>query len=83
LEHFQHQLKGVSFLPSSDDGVVYQQMPYEEVTKDDYTSRVAVIKPIHFERVEKGTSPIPTKFCDNDFCEIDPAEASLGQEKLS
>jgi len=75
LEHFQHQLKGISFLPLTDDGIVYHQMPYEEISEAEYNKRVSSIRPLHFEQVLAASAPQPTKFCDNDFCEIDPDEA--------
>jgi len=74
LEYFQTQLKGVSFLPSTEDRIVYQQMPYEEITEKEYYRRIKSIRPIDFEHLSKASAPSPTKFCDNDFCEIDPDE---------
>ena len=35
LDEFQHQLKGVSFLPNIEAGA-YPQMPYEEITEEKY-----------------------------------------------
>ena len=42
LEYFQFQLKGISFLPKSKD--VYPQMPYEEITGEEYEKAVSKLR---------------------------------------
>jgi ribonucleoside-triphosphate reductase len=42
LDVFQYQLKGVSFLPKLERGA-YPQMPYEEITKEQYAAMVRVV----------------------------------------
>ncbi len=39
LEHFQYDLKGVSFLPRVETGA-YAQMPYEAITEDRFRTEV-------------------------------------------
>ena len=33
-------VNGISFLPSADDGHVYEQAPYEDITKEQYEAMV-------------------------------------------
>jgi adenosylcobalamin-dependent ribonucleoside-triphosphate reductase len=44
LNYFQYQLKSVSFLPKNQ--VVYQQAPYEPISKEQYESMSINIKPL-------------------------------------
>ena len=37
-DYFQYQLKGISFLPRTEQGA-YEQMPYEAITEEQYLSR--------------------------------------------
>jgi hypothetical protein len=67
LDYFQYQLKGISFLPRHDYGA-YPQMPYESITKEQYESLLARVKPIDFSSVLTDGSG--EKFCSNDGCEI-------------
>jgi len=67
LNYFQYRLKGVSFLPKM-DSASYPQMPYEEITKEEYTKLIKKIKPLQFNGV--GVDSKPEMFCDTDTCEI-------------
>jgi uncharacterized Fe-S cluster-containing radical SAM superfamily protein len=69
LNYFQYQLKGISLLPKSDVGV-YRQMPYEEITEEQYHKMVKKLSYLSFRQV-KGNEAIVDKFCNNDTCEID------------
>lgn len=68
LDYFQYQLKGVSFLPRSDG--VYPQMPYEEISAEEYQALVDKLQPLNLSSV--NTKPQPDKFCDSDVCGIGP-----------
>ena len=68
LDYFQYQLKGVSFLPRSDG--VYPQMPYEEISDQEYRALVDKLQPLNLSAV--STKPQPDKFCDSDVCGIGP-----------
>jgi adenosylcobalamin-dependent ribonucleoside-triphosphate reductase len=66
LNRFQHQLKGISFLP--DDKGVYAQMPYEEITREEFYERCAFLEPVEWD-----IQHVETKhhvFCDGIICEI-------------
>lgn len=66
LDYYQYSLKGISFLPKTKGGQ-YKQMPYEEITKEQYESTIKNIKPF----VVKNVSNIETKvemYCDGDAC---------------
>lgn len=67
LEEFQYKLKSVSMLPQSKD--VYPQMPYEEITKDEYDARVALLKPVRWPQPGEGAPDAPM-FCDADGCTV-------------
>jgi len=64
LELFEDKLKGISFLPH-DSG--YAQMPYEEITAEEYAVRKAAIKPLDLSVAANETQD---KFCDGDRCVI-------------
>lgn len=71
LNEFQHQLKGISFLPNLEQGA-YPQMPYEEITLAEQTDMLRKLKPLSFEQIYDKTTSDPEKdnFCDNDGCKI-------------
>ena len=66
-------LNGVSFLPSADDGHIYEQAPYEDMTKEEYTSMVkAMPKEIDFKFKEDmdNTTSSQELACSGDSCEL-------------
>ena len=67
LNLYQYQLKGVSFLPRVKEGA-YPQMPYEEITKEEYEQMVANLKPLDFSSSREDA--IGEKYCSNDVCTI-------------
>ena len=69
LNYFQYQMKGISFLPKLELGA-YKQMPYEEITKEEYDNMVKSLSYLSFRQV-KGNEAEVDKFCNNDTCEID------------
>jgi len=71
LDYFQYTLKGISFLPSSKD--VYPQMPYEEITAEEYAKKAANLKPLQFNEQNlhfDGKDPTAERFCDGDSCTL-------------
>jgi len=69
IDFYQHELKTVSFLPQVKDGA-YKQMPYEEITKEEYEEAMANITPMTLLRSEHDFD-LEDKYCSNDSCEID------------
>lgn len=67
LEEYSDRLKSVSMLPISRD--VYPQMPYEEITKAEYRTRVAQLKPVQWPQPGEGAHDAPM-FCDADGCSV-------------
>lgn len=65
LNHYQHSLKAVSFLPEGD--AVYPQMPYEKITEDKYKEMVSAIND---ETLVGRGDGAGEKFCDGDSCTI-------------
>jgi len=85
LDLYQYQLKGVSFLPTVDQGA-YAQMPYEEMTEEQYfiesrklkklvTSATSLSTPSSSEAevsiTSSFTQEMPDKFCDAAGCSVD------------
>ena len=68
LNYFQYSLKGISMLPKLEMGA-YEQMPYEEITEEEFVELNSKIKPISFGSI-KGEEAEIEKFCNNDTCEI-------------
>jgi len=69
LDYFQYQLKGISMLPKRND--IYQQPPYEPISKEKYIEMSRTIQPIHFGQI-KNEKAEGEKFCSNDSCELKP-----------
>jgi hypothetical protein len=64
-------LKAVSFLPM--DNTYYPQMPYSEITKDEYESYIGKLKKIDFNAIYTGADLSDAeieKYCSNDSCTI-------------
>ena len=68
LDFYQFRLKAVSFLPKLNKGA-YKQMPYEEITKEQYEDMRKDIKPLKFGKMF-SEEPVGEKYCDNDTCII-------------
>jgi hypothetical protein len=68
LELYETRLKGVSFLPHEDHG--YAHAPYQTITKDEYETAVAALKPYSLtgETHEKTDA-----FCDGEKCLVPSA----------
>ena len=70
LHMFDGQLKTVSFLPMGN--AVYPQMPYSQITKEEYEGYKNKLLPIDFTDVYAGMAAdaIGEKYCSTDFCEV-------------
>lgn len=68
LDFYQFKLKAVSLLPRAKQGA-YKQMPYEEITKEQYETMVANLKELDFSSLF-STESIGEKYCTNDLCSI-------------
>ncbi len=66
LETYEDKLKSVSFLPSEQSG--YEQMPYEEITEQQYEEMAAKITPFSLESSRDRV--LGEKYCDSDKCEV-------------
>ena len=65
LELYETRLKAISFLPAEDHG--YEQAPYQEITKGEYTEYMRTIKKIKWSG---ETHELDEKFCDSELCLI-------------
>ena len=66
LECYEHRLKSVSFLPTSNHG--YVQAPYEPITKEEYEVMRIGLQSYSFNT---NTHDSDEKFCDGASCEIE------------
>ena len=65
LDYFQYKLKGVSFLPRT-SSISYPQMPYEEITKEQYNELISNISTFETKNITEDSKP--ELFCDNESC---------------
>jgi adenosylcobalamin-dependent ribonucleoside-triphosphate reductase len=70
LHMYDGQLKTVSFLPMGN--MVYPQMPYTQITEEEYESYSKTLFPIDFSGVYAGLAidAIGEAYCTTDACEI-------------
>ena len=70
LHMYDGQLKTVSFLPSGN--YTYPQMPYTQITEEEYSEYVTQLFPIDFSGVYAGmaSDAIGEAYCTTDACEI-------------
>jgi ribonucleoside-triphosphate reductase len=70
LHMFDGQLKTVSFLPMGNE--TYPQMPYTQITKEEYEKSTMKLLPIDFTDVYAGMAAdaIGEKYCSTDYCEV-------------
>jgi len=70
LHMYDGQLKTVSFLPSGNE--TYPQMPYTQISEDEYNASLKTLFPIDFTGVYAGMAAdaIGESYCTTDSCEI-------------
>jgi ribonucleotide reductase alpha subunit len=70
LRMYDGQLKTVSFLPMGND--TYPQMPYTQITEEEYDAYAMKLFPIDFAGVYAGlaSDAIGESYCTTDACEI-------------
>lgn len=70
LHMYDGQLKTVSFLPSGN--FTYPQMPYTQITQEEYEAETLKLFPIDFSGVYAGlgVDAIGDSYCTTDACEI-------------
>jgi adenosylcobalamin-dependent ribonucleoside-triphosphate reductase len=70
LHMYDGQLKTVSFLPQGN--FTYPQMPYTQITEEEYTESSKSLMPIDFTGVYAGMAAdaIGESYCTTDSCEI-------------
>lgn len=78
LRYFQYDLKAVSMLPETSGGA-YEQMPYEEITHDEYLRRASLIDFSALQGLStNGISRVDKmvdQYCDGEACSIAPVVA--------
>lgn len=74
LHMHEGQLKTVSFLPMGND--TYQQMPYTQISPEDYEQTKYELMPMDLEPIYNGlgADAIGEKFCTTDVCLIKVGE---------
>lgn len=76
LSMFEGQLKTISFLPQGNG--VYPQMPYEEITREQYEDYTMRLFPIDWDSLYDGKDVVDAELergCTTDVCEIKAVEA--------
>ena len=70
LHMYDGQLKTVSFLPSGNH--TYPQMPYTQITEEEYLKEIEKLFPIDFSGVYAGmaSDAIGEAYCTTDSCEV-------------
>ena len=70
LHMYDGQLKTVSFLPSGN--AVYPQMPYTQITEQEYEDAMMKLFPIDFSGVYAGMAAdaVGEMYCTTDACEV-------------
>jgi len=68
LEMYERRLKSISLLPPAEDAG-YEQLPYEEITKQKYEEIISKIKKLNLLGNTHDISA-EDKFCDSDSCLI-------------
>jgi adenosylcobalamin-dependent ribonucleoside-triphosphate reductase len=71
LNMYEGQLKAVSFLSMGKD--VYPQMPYSEITEEEYDYYIGRLAKINFSAIYDGVDNLEAQgeaYCTTDYCEI-------------
>lgn len=69
LERAENTLKGISFLPLEEG--IYEQMPYERLTEDQYHAMMSRIpEPFHLTGEVRGLHEVDERFCGTDNCDL-------------
>ena len=69
LNLFQFKLKSVSFLPKLENTTAYPQMPYEEITEQQYEKMANKILPLDFKTM-LSTDSQSEMYCESDVCMV-------------
>ena len=70
LHMYDGQFKSLSFLPQGND--VYPQMPYTQITQEEYEAYTMKLMPLILDDVYGGlgADALGEKFCSTDACEV-------------
>lgn len=83
LRMHEGQLKSLSFLPMGNTS--YQQMPYEQISDEDYDSYVdgMALRPLDWDTLyANAQEAVGEKFCSTDVCEVRPYTPANSTEGL-
>ena len=65
------QFKGVSFLPITEDGTVWEQAPYEPISEEEALIAKAGVTKMNIKSLYNiDIENVGDKFCDSDVCEV-------------
>jgi hypothetical protein len=80
LHMHEGQLKTVSFLPYFANGGAYHQMPYTEVTPEEWTEAARSLSPVDLSPIYAGNAleGAGETMCTTDACEIKNVKLGLG-----
>lgn len=63
------RIKSLSLLPHTSLGV-YEQMPEQEITREEYNERLKALSSIDWDKLRNAEANNADKFCTSDNCEI-------------
>lgn len=72
LSYYAPQVKSMSMLPRRED--VYEQMPLEEISTEEFKARRAQIKALDWRTMTQRQAEDVEKYCTTDACEIPQRE---------
>ena len=72
LDLYQYQLKGISFLASTEKGT-YRQMPYEAISEKRYEELASKLGTLRLRGIKNEEADVE-RFCSNDSCELKPVK---------
>lgn len=70
LSHFIPLIKSVSMLPHTEDTVIYEQAPFEEITEQKYLEMLQKINSKEEDYSNLTSTPVGVRGCDGDRCEL-------------
>ena len=83
LHRYDGKLKTVSFLPTGN--MTYPQMPYTQITEEEYEKATMTLFPIDFAGVYAGMAAdaVGESFCSTDSCEVKMIKDLKPGEKIA
>lgn len=79
LPFFERRLKAVSFLPKWPNSTPYKQMPYEEISKEEYDRLIVGKSALNFAKIDRADNVEIDTHCDGEFCTVPSVKKQKGE----